>query len=297
MASRRVKLHPSILCFSEHIRYSLDSKQVPWTLQKKQKMHPSMYEDGQSARERVRSSQRLLSSKEPSRKSREELWSSDDEDKQSEADFPTYLSNCKRKRIPIGTYHQADLPEFQGEDYESESKWLGTKIWPLDISEQRKKSLIERERIGKGRQESCGCQFVGSPKCFRFHIREKRVKLKLELGSAFYLWKIDAMGEDVAFHWTKEDQNKFHHIVLSNPLSLEKYFWVELFKNFPQKGREALVSYYFNVFLLQRRSIQNRSSPSNINSDDEDGEYGPIANRFGAESIFCSPKKPNSNSR
>lgn len=261
-----------------------------------------MYEDDQCASERLRCSQRLLSSKEHSRKSREESSSSDfqtDEDKQcdSTADSPTYLSNCRKKRIPISSYHQADLPEFQGDDYKSESKWLGTKIWPLDIAEQRKKILIERERIGKGRQESCGCQFVGSPECVRFHIREKRVKLKLELGSAFYLWKIDVMGEDVAYSWTKEDQNKFHYIVQSNPLSLAKFFWVELFKNFPQKGREALVSYYFNVFLLQRRSMQNRSSPSDINSDDEDADYGPIANRFGAGSIFCSPKKPNSGSR
>lgn len=254
-----------------------------------------MYEGGkQSPREGVRSSQRLVSSKEP--KSREESRSSDDEDKQSDAEIPTYVSNCKKKRVPVSAYHQADLPEFEGEDYESESKWLGTKIWPLDISEQRKKSLIERDRIGKGRQDSCGCQFVGSPECVKFHIREKRVKLKLELGSAFYLWKIDAMGEDVASHWTKEDENKFHHIVLSSPLSLEKYFWVELFKNFPKKGREALVSYYFNVFILQRRSIQNRSSESHINSDDEE-QSGPIGNRFGAGSIFCSPKKPNSNRR
>ncbi|KAG6434318.1 hypothetical protein SASPL_105943 [Salvia splendens] len=267
---------------------------------KKQKIHPSMYDD-----EGLRCSQRLLSSKD--RKSRDrggaESSSSDfqtDEDnadKQSDADSPIYLSNCRKKRIPIGSNHQADLPEFQGEDYESEAKWLGTKIWPLDKAEQNKKSLIERDRIGKGRQECCGCQFVGSFECVRFHIREKRLKVKLELGSAFYLWKLDMIGEDVAFSWTKEDQNKFQHTVQSNRLSLEKYFWNELFKQFPKKGREALVSYYFNVFLLQRRAIQNRTSPINIDSDDEESEYGPVTNRFGAGSIFCSPKKPHTSSR
>ncbi|XP_057780569.1 AT-rich interactive domain-containing protein 1 isoform X2 [Salvia miltiorrhiza] len=280
------------------------SQQSVW--QKKQKMHPSMYDDGQCS-ERLRCSQRLLSSKDPSRKSRDrggnESSSSDfqtDEDnadKQSDADSPIFLSNYRKKRIPIGSNHQTDLPEFQGEDYESESKWLGTKIWPLDKEEQKKKTLIEREPIGKGRQESCGCQFPGSLECVRFHIREKRLKVKLELGSAFYLWKLDVMGEDVAFSWTKEDQNKFQHVVQSNPLSSEKYFWNELFKHFPNKGREALVSYYFNVFLLKRRAIQNRTSPTNIDSDDEESEYGPIANRFGAGSIFCSPKKPHPSSR
>ncbi|KAL1546263.1 AT-rich interactive domain-containing protein 1-like [Salvia divinorum] len=270
--------------------------------QKKQKIHPSMYDD-----EGLRCSQRLLSSKDPSRKSRNrggaESSSSDfqtDEenaDKQSDAESPIYLSNCRKKRIPIGSNHQTDLPEFQGEDYESETKWLGTKIWPLDKAEQKKKSLIERDRIGKGRQECCGCQFVGSLECVRFHIKEKRLKVKLELGSAFYLWKLDMIGEDVAFSWTKEDRNKFQHIVQSNRLSLEKYFWDELFNQFPKKGREALVSYYFNVFLLQRRAIQNRTSPINIDSDDEESEYGPVANRFGAGSIFCSPKKPHTSSR
>lgn len=291
------------------LKKNVDAGPQQWDWQKKQKMHPSMYDYDQCVSERLRCSQRLISSKDSSRKARERGgtessssgWQSDEDnaDKQSDstADSPTYLSNHRKKRIPIGSHYQADLPEFQGVDYESEPKWLGTKFWPLDKAEQQKKSLIERDRIGKGRQESCGCQFVGSLDCVRFHVREKRLKVKLELGSAFYLWKLDVMGEDVAFSWTKEDQNKFQHIVQSNPLSSEKYFWVELFKHFPKKGREALVSYYFNVFLLQRRGIQNRSSPSDINSDDEESEFGPIANRFGAGSIFCSPKKPHSNSR
>ncbi|KAH6789238.1 hypothetical protein C2S51_004244 [Perilla frutescens var. frutescens] len=277
--------------------------------QKKQKMHPSMYDDDRCGSERLRCSQRILTSKDFSRKARERggtessssgcLSDGDNAEKQSvsTADSPAYLSHYRKKRIPMGSHYQADLPEFQGRDYESDPKWLGTKIWPLDLSEQKKKSLIERDRIGKGRQESCGCQFIGSLECVRFHVREKRLKVKLELGSAFYLWKFDVMGEDVAFSWTKEDKMKFQHVVQSNPLSAEKYFWDELFKHFPKKGREALVSYYFNVFLLQRRGIQNRTSPSNIDSDDEDSEFGPIANRFGAGSIFCSPKKPHSNSR
>ncbi|XP_047949323.1 AT-rich interactive domain-containing protein 1-like [Salvia hispanica] len=275
------------------------SQQSAW--QKKQKMHPSMYDDDQCVSERLRCSLRVLSSKDPSQKSRNrggaESSSSDFQTNEDNVDSPIYLSIYRKKRVPIGSNHQADLLEFQGEDYESETRWLGTKIWPLDKAEQKKKSLIERDRIGKGRQECCGCQFAGSLECVRFHIREKKLNVKLELGSAFNLWKLDMMGEDVAFSWTNEDRNKFQHTVQSNPLSSGKYFWNKLFKHFPQKGREALVSYYFNVFLLRCRANQNRTSPVNINSDDEGSGYGPIANRFGAGLNFCSPNKPHLSSR
>ncbi|KAL0379499.1 UNVERIFIED_CONTAM: AT-rich interactive domain-containing protein 1 [Sesamum angustifolium] len=296
------------------LKRNVDTSPQQSVWQKKQKMHPSLYDNDQCSSERLRCSQRLLSAKDPSRKARERLnlessssdCESDDDssDKPSDptADSAGFWGKHRQKRIPIGTPFQADLPEFCAADYESDSKWLGTKIWPLDKGE-RKKSLIERDRIGKGRQEICGCQFPGSPECVRFHVREKRRKVKLELGSAFYRWKFDGMGEDVALSWTKEDEKKFQEIVESNRLSSEKYFWDELFKFFPNKGREVLVSYYFNVFLLRRRGQQNRSSTSKIDSDDEESEFGPIANKFGQiaakspGSIFCSPKKSHSNSR
>ncbi|XP_020547578.1 AT-rich interactive domain-containing protein 1 [Sesamum indicum] len=296
------------------LKRNVDTSPQQSVWQKKQKMHPSLYDNYQCSSERLRCSQRLLSAKDPSRKARERLnlesSSSDCESDDDSADKPSdptansagFWGKHRQKRIPIGTPFQADLPEFCAADYESDSKWLGTKIWPLDKGAQ-KKSLIERDRIGKGRQEICGCQFPGSPECVRFHVREKRRKVKLELDSAFYRWKFDGMGEDVALSWTKEDEKKFQEIVESNRLSLEKYFWDELFKFFPNKGREVLVSYYFNVFLLRRRGQQNRSSTSKIDSDDEESEFGPIANKFGQiaakspGSIFCSPKKSHSNSR
>lgn len=272
-------------------------------------MHPSIYDDDQSGSERLRCSQRLIFAKDSSRRTRQGVgcesssssYQSDENNADnSTADSANFWGNQRRKkRVPVGPNYQANLPEFVGLDYESDSKWLGTKIWPLDSGEQ-KKYLIERDPIGKGRQESCGCQFPGSIQCVRFHIREKRVKVKLELGSAFTIWKFDSMGENVAVSWTTEDENKFRNIVESNRLSSDKYFWDELFKYFPRKGREALVSYYFNVFLIRRRGHQNRSNESNIDSDDEESEYGPIANRFGqvaTGSIFCSPKKPHSNTR
>lgn len=268
-------------------------------------MHPSMYDDGS---EKLRYSQRLQVSKDSSRKSRSESSNSgNDSDGDSDYKLVDLTSDApifpgRKKRIRMGRNHQADLPEFSGAHYQSDAKWLGTKIWPIDKAETSK-CLIERDPIGKGRQDSCGCQFPGSIECVRFHVKQKRLKVKLELGSAFYLWKFNGIGEDVALCWTKDEESKFHHIVQSNRLSLEKYFWDELFKAFPTKGREALVSYYFNVFLLQRRGHQNRSGTGNIDSDDEDSEYGPIANKFGQlaakspGSIFRSPNKSHSNSR
>ncbi|CAI9769575.1 unnamed protein product [Fraxinus pennsylvanica] len=271
--------------------------------QKKQKMHPSLYDD-QNGSERLRCSQRFISSMDSSSKSWDCIdsdssssgFQSDDHaDKQSlsTADSISYLGNyLRRKRIPIGPLFQAGLPEFCGEAYNSDAKWVGTKVWPLEKGEV-KKTLIERDRIGKGRQESCGCQFPGSVQCVKFHVGEKRMRVKLEAGSAFYRWKFDGMGEEVALSWTKEEENKFCDIVKVKISSSYKYFWDELFKFFPRKGRESLVSYYYNIFLLRRRGYQNRTSTSNIDSDDD--ESGPLRNRFGqmtANSICCSPKKP-----
>ncbi|KAL7121403.1 hypothetical protein ACP275_02G180000 [Erythranthe tilingii] len=285
---------------------NVDAKSQQSIWQKKQKMHPSIYEDNdQSNSERLRYSQRLISAKDSSRRTCERFNSESsssgfltDEENDSTADSPTYLSNHRsKKRVRVGPIFQADLPQLSElNDYQSDSKWLGTKTWPLDKAEP-KKSLIERDPIGKGKQESCGCQFSGSFECVKFHINEKRMKLKLELGSAFYRWKFNEMGDDVASSWTKEEEKKFRDIVESNRLSSEKHFWDELFKFFNRKGREALVSYYFNVFLLRRRGFQNRSNAAEIDSDDEESEFGPIGNRFGQSaanspgSIFRSPKK------
>lgn len=207
--------------------------------------------------------------------------------------------NCKK--VAVGTIFQADVPEWTGETCVSDSKWLGTRVWPLE-SKENSKQLIERDRIGKGRQESCGCQHPGSVECVRFHASEKTKRVKLELGSAFHCWKFDKMGEEVAFLWTKEEEKRFQAVIRSNPPSLGKCFWDEIFKSFPRKSREDLVSYYFNVYLLGRRGGQNRSTPSNIDSDDEESEFVLLSNHFGhgvaksPGSIFCSPKKPQLNS-
>ncbi|XP_015089478.1 AT-rich interactive domain-containing protein 1-like [Solanum pennellii] len=268
----------------------------------KQKMHPSMYDDNASL-ERVRCSKRVLLAKNPVKKTHFSSLSSSsspsDEDPidgpadSSEESGLSLLWNQRRKRIPVGPQFQADIPKWRHDKCESDSKWLGTQIWPLDKQEQ-KRMLIERDPIGKGRQDTCGCQYPASYECIRFHLAEKRRKVTLELGSAFYRWKFDLMGEDVALSWTKQEEQKFQDIVKMNPLSTDKSFWNEIFKFFPNKSRETLVSYHFNVFLLRCRGHQNRTAASTIDSDDDEPQYGPRTNCFGRDpqfSIFCSPRK------
>ncbi|KAG5538351.1 hypothetical protein RHGRI_019064 [Rhododendron griersonianum] len=281
----------------------------------KQRMHPSMYDD-HSGSERQRSSQRLVSAKE-SRSLSSKIRPRSDSSSSTQTQLEDYLDkdsetlstnsiftflndNQNRKRVPVGPFFQANVPEWTGETCESDSRWLGSRVWPVE-SGGPSKYIIERDRTGKGRQESCGCENPGSIECVRFHVSEKRVRVKLELGLAFQRLKFDRMGEEVALSWTKEEEKRFQEIIKSNPASLDMCFWDEIVKSFPSKKREDLVSYYFNVYLLRRRGYQNRSTPSNIESDDEESEFGPLTNRYRHDalkspgSIFCSPKKPHSN--
>ncbi|KAJ6734803.1 DNA BINDING PROTEIN [Salix purpurea] len=78
------------------------------------------------------------------------------------------------------------------------------------------------------------------------------------------------MGEVIANKWTGEEEQAFHEVVLSNPVSLRKNFWDHLPSTFPSRTKKELVSYYFNVFMLQKRADQNRFDPLNIDSDDDE---------------------------
>lgn len=280
----------------------LDSKaKVIW--QKNLRMHPAMYED-RIDKSTSRCSQRLITAKEtqsipPPRKppiqDSPESSSGSPSDEDDEHSF--YGFNLKRKRTPLGRSFQAKMPELPEPDYSPDPKWLGTQIWPLDKCETRS-SLIELDRIGKGRQDSCGCPFQGSLECVKFHITEKRNRVKLELGSAFYKWKFSDMGENVAISWTRDEEKKFEDIIKSTPYSSGTSFWDKLTSHFEKKTMRAMVSYYFNVYLLRRRAHQNRSDPSNIDSDDDELEkLENEANKNDTGSILCSPKKVHLNAR
>ncbi|KAL3369055.1 hypothetical protein AABB24_009716 [Solanum stoloniferum] len=283
------------------------AQQSVWQI--KQKMHPSMYDEN-SGSGRLRCSQRVLSAKDHLKKRHALQFSASPSSSHSDEDQADVLTGSsaesaigfwwkqRRKRIPVGPQFQADIPESIEEIYESDSKWLGTGIWPLGKRE-KKRALVDRGPIGKGRQDICSCNTRGSYDCVKFHISEKRRKLKIDLGSAYSEWKFDSIGEEVALSWSREEEHKFQDIVKSNPLSEEKSFWNEVFKFFPNKSRESLVSYYFNVFLLRRRANQNRTNAGNIDSDDDESEYGPRFDCFGRDakySIFRSPSKNTSGS-
>ncbi|KAI7733651.1 hypothetical protein M8C21_028594, partial [Ambrosia artemisiifolia] len=259
--------------------------------QKKRKMHPDMYND-QFKKSYTRCSQRLISIEENrhihlSRKS-QCLDYADSSSPGSDVEYADSLWNInyKKKRVPLGRSFQAEVPQWTGKTEESETRWLGTRVWPLEETENRA-SLIEREPIGKGRQGSCGCQFIGSIECVRFHVAVKRNRLKHELGSAFAKWKFDMMGEEVSYRWTKTEEKKFASIIKANPESSGRCFWDALVAYFKNKTRPVLVSYYFSVYLLRRRAHQNRADPSNVNSDDDELEN---AGHESTESILCSPK-------
>ncbi|XP_031275789.1 AT-rich interactive domain-containing protein 1 isoform X1 [Pistacia vera] len=314
---KQVLSYREAVFFKRHVDSSVE--QSPG--QKNQKMHPCLYDDHAASsynlRERLNCSQKHLLGKTSQAQACSQSLSTGGQNGSSKGgmenradkellqctDSSTRLSVFDydvEKPIPIGPGFQAEVPEWTGVPSESDVKWLGTRVWPLEKVEHR--FLIERDRIGKGRQDSCGCQFPASIECVRFHIAEKRYRLKLELSSAFHKWKIDKMGEEVMLSWTEQEQKKFKNIVRLNPPSLDKCFWDQIFKFFPAKSREELVSYYFNVFLLQRRALQNRSNSEEVDSDD-DYESELVTNSFvhetmkSASSIFHSPNKKHKRSR
>ncbi|CAO2835596.1 unnamed protein product [Amaranthus hypochondriacus] len=260
--------------------------------QKKQKMHPSMFDDNIAA-ERPRSSPRLLFEnslnpnhfKPPSAnvcRPRQRLGAQID--KQPTASIYTSRP-CQR--IPIGDDFQAVLPKWTGVDSESDPKWLGTQVWPL--AKRENTHLTEREPIGKGRLDSCGCRFPDSSECVKLHVGKTRMNMKYELASAFYAWKFDKMGEECSVSWTSEEEKTFISIVKQNPYSLHKRFWKQMCEALPKKSWADQVNYYFNVFVLRRRAFQNRFTPRNIDSDDDETEHRSAANSLGYRTAESRP--------
>ncbi|WOG85820.1 hypothetical protein DCAR_0105013 [Daucus carota subsp. sativus] len=263
-------------------------------LQKKLKMHPSMYEDinavYQSA-ERVRCSKRIPLSKSQfcpccnqgassqskvasprKAQTHDRKLKSSAEVSSSPALDDSHKEVPYERHVSVGPTYQAEVPKWTGAVSVSDSKWLGKRVWTPE--DENEKTLVEKHPIGKGRETSCDCSLPGSSSCVGLHIAEKRLELKRALGGLFYCWRFDRMGEEVSLSWTPEEKKRFKKMVLEN--TAHNKFWKNAFKLFPSKTREKLVSYYFNVLVLRRRSYQNRVTPKHIDSDDDETDFGSV---------------------
>lgn len=283
----------------------------PQNQQKKQRMHPSMYEaeklNNQPA-EKLRFSKRIptlrkhilcrgCSSCSTSRNKVETRQKKEDDtapdlksvevsvtEKTEDSDDQEMYSEGPKEREK-----RAEVPEWTGVISESDSKWLGTRMWPPEV--EKTKSLVELDPIGKGRQSSCGCPFPRTTECNRFHIAEKRFKLKLELGALFFQWRFDNMGEEVSLSWTAKEEQRFKAAIKpSNPK--RKRLWDNYETIIPSRTRNMLVSYYFNVFLIKCRSYQNRVTPRDIDSDDDEKEFGRVGGNFGDIAVHVPSSRP-----
>ncbi|VAH39659.1 unnamed protein product [Triticum turgidum subsp. durum] len=191
----------------------------------------------------------------------------------------------QRNKLLVGPNYQAVVPQWTGvppENYGDPEtlKWLGTKIWPPE--NEKKITPTYHDRIGKGREYVCSCNIPRSVECVRFHIAERRLQLRRELGSAFYQWGFDRMGEEVALSWTDEEEASFKAVMQTYAPSPGRDLWNHLQSSFRWKPMKELVSYYFNCFLLRRRCYQNRTAPKKIDSDDEEEtEFRFLGNRMG----------------
>ncbi|KAG7644460.1 ARID DNA-binding domain [Arabidopsis suecica] len=253
------------------------------TWQKVQKMHPCLYDDSAGASYNLRERLSYEDYKRGKTGNGSDIGSSDEEDR------PCAL---------VGSKFQAKVPEWTGITPESDSKWLGTRIWPLTKEQTKANLLIERDRIGKGRQDPCGCHNPGSIECVKFHITAKRDKLKLELGPAFYMWCFDVMGECTLQYWTDLELKKIKSL-MSSPPSLSPAFIHQAKMILPSKSRGKIVSYFYNVTLLQYRASQSRITPHDIDSDTdqiflratENENPAPEANTFQKPALLSPNKK------
>ncbi|KAM0826798.1 hypothetical protein ACQ4PT_068619 [Festuca glaucescens] len=204
-----------------------------------------------------------------------------------------------RKGVMIGPDHQADVPEWRprvfmdvhggcsscadlvqtsvstpesaplDEDSESD-KWIKHTVIPMT-------SCSNPAGLVGDCKTDCECSDEGSIRCVRQHVMDAREGLRRSLGQdQFQELGLCEMGEDIAQRWTDEEEQLFQRVVFSNPVSSGKNFWDYLPHALPSKTSKELVSYYFNVFMLQKRALQNRSDMLHVDSDDDESPGEPM---------------------
>ncbi|XP_071708119.1 AT-rich interactive domain-containing protein 2-like isoform X2 [Rutidosis leptorrhynchoides] len=266
---------------------NVDSVNEACGSQKNQKMHPSMYEDDTVQSNCSRRSGSAIPS--PSRIKRQRIESG-----KIPMDRISELVEPHGEKYNVGPLYQAQVPPWTGIISESDPKWLGTQMWPPpnDINGEYKKDI---SKIGLGRETFCECVFPGSAECVRFHIAENRLKVKIKLGQLFYEWKFNRMGEEVSLSWEPEEEKRFKNLAIraryelghstKSRREIMNNFWKKASNFIPAKSKQNVVSYYFNVFVIRRRSYQNRVTPNEIDSDNDEEEVGSVGDRFGYEKV------------
>ncbi|XP_047318284.1 uncharacterized protein LOC124921647 [Impatiens glandulifera] len=180
------------------------------------------------------------------------------------------LDTPPRKHIPLGPNHQAELPTWDddllGSNHADMKKFMGYTV----ISMPRDDLAVDDVKVGDGKGDCC-CDDEGSVRCVQQHLKEAREKLIENIGSdKFAMLGFCEMGEEVTKNWTGVEEDIFHNVVYANPSSSGKNFWNHLSVAFPCRTKKEIISYYFNVFILRRRAVQNRSNFLDIDSDDDE---------------------------
>ncbi|XP_076961149.1 AT-rich interactive domain-containing protein 2-like [Bidens hawaiensis] len=283
-----------VLCVKEKLFAKLNvnsGNKVYGPQKKRHMMHPSMYEDDKIpvhlSSKRMRCSQRVSSIKSCSCPGCTSCSSSRTKRvKKTPQILPTVEiqdETCEDEETESVDV-RAEVPEWTGFVSESDLKWLGTRMWPPPEFKNGKCDAGFGV-VGKGRKSSCTCLVRGSADCVRVHIGESRTKVKRELGQLFYKWKFHHMGEEAAVSsWSVKEESEFKSLVAKARQELAdksksrheimSNFWTRASESIPCKTKDLLLRYYFNVFMLRRRSFQNRVMPENIDSDDDEQDVG-----------------------
>ncbi|KAL6983378.1 hypothetical protein U1Q18_016764 [Sarracenia purpurea var. burkii] len=193
--------------------------------------------------------------------------------------YSSLLDGSPRRQVPIGPTHQADVPVWDPqaiEKYSSGSDRVGDACYGRLMGDCMF-SMPDPElysqcyaKVGDGRKD-CLCPDQGSVRCVQKHVWKARERVRETLGhEKFVQLGLCDMGEVVTQKWTEEEERVFHEVVYSNPVSQSRNFWEHLSVMFPSRTKTEIVSYYFNVFMLRRRAVQNRSDSLEIDSDDDE---------------------------
>ncbi|KAJ0240402.1 ELM2 domain-containing protein [Hirschfeldia incana] len=191
--------------------------------------------------------------------------------------YTSLMNQPPRKLVPVGSNHQASIPECEilaQTNDDVDRKLMGKCIIPMPDS-----FLCE---AGEGRKE-CLCPDKDTVRCVRRHIMEAREGLIEAIGyERFTELGMCEMGDEVISLWSEDEEDLFHRVVYSNPVSHGRDFWKQLKATFPSRAMKELVSYYFNVFILRRRATQNRLRTLDVDSDDDEWQV--------EYDVFCKGK-------